>query len=270
MLALDREHRSLPAHLARLVRYHELVFNLAARDLKVRYKQSVLGVAWAILQPLALMVVFSVIFALFVKVKTSGMPYPVFSYVALVPWTFFTNALSFGILSLVGNYNLVVKIYFPREILPLASVVACFVDFLVASTIFAAMLAFYHIGLTAQALWLPLIVVLQIAFVSGVLLIFAAANVFYRDIRLLLPFLLQVWMYVTPVIYPLAIVPARLRPLFTINPMTGIIESYRRVTLLGQPPDPRLLAFTAAMSLGVLALGYGYFKAVEMKFADII
>jgi lipopolysaccharide transport system permease protein len=270
MLALNREPRSLPYHLRCLTQYRELVYNLAARDLKIRYKQSVLGAAWAILQPFALMVVFSVIFSLFAKVKTPGIPYPVFSYVALVPWTFFTNTLSCGVGSLVNNSNLVAKIYFPREIFPLASLLACFVDFLVAATIVAAMLLYYHIGLTPQLLWLPLIVLLQMAFMMGLLLTLSAANVFFRDIRLLLPFLLQLWMYVTPVIYPLTVMPARYRLLFSLNPMTGIIDAYRRVIAQGVAPDSWLLLVPMVSSLLLLALGYRVFKGVEMQFADVI
>lgn len=268
MLATD--NRSLPAHLIRLAQRRELLLNLAARDLKIRYKQSVLGVAWAVVQPFALMVVFSVIFALFVKVKTPGIPYPVFSYVALVPWTYFANALGAGAGSLVGNANLVSKIYFPREIFPLASLLAGFVDFLVAATIFVGMLLFYHIGLTPEILWVPLIVLVQMALMLGLMLVLSAANVFYRDIRLLLPFLLQLWMYVTPVIYPLTVIPSRYRPLFWLNPMTGVVDSYRRVIVQGQPPNYALLAVTAAVALVLLALGYRFFKGVEMRFADIV
>jgi lipopolysaccharide transport system permease protein len=270
MLAVEREHDSLLHHAARLIDYRELLLNLAARDLKIRYKQSVLGVAWAVLQPFALMVVFSVIFSLVVKVKTPGIPYPVFSYVALVPWTYFANALTFGVASLVGNANLVGKIYFPREVLPLASLVACFVDFLVAASIFAGMLLYFHIGLTLQILWLPVLIALQIAFMFGIMLFLSAANVFYRDVRLLLPFLLQLWMYVTPVIYPLSEVPARLRFLLWLNPMTGVIDGYRLVIVQGQPPDFRLLALTGVISLAVLLLGYRFFKGVEMQLADVI
>jgi len=270
MLALDRDKRSLPQHVLRLLRYRELVVNLAIRDLKVRYKQSLLGVLWAILQPFALMVVFTLIFSIFVKVKTPGIPYPIFSYVALVPWTYFTNALSLGVNSLVGNANLVSKIYFPREIFPLASLLASFVDFLVAAAIFAGMLLYYHIGLTLNILWLPIIVLLQMALMGGLLLILSAANVFFRDIRLVLPFILQLGLYVTPVIYPLTVIPARYRPLFALNPMTGIIDAYRRVIAQGQGPDVRLLGVTAALSIVLLVIGYGYFKAVEMRFADVI
>ncbi len=270
MLALDRERRTLPQHLIRLAQYRELLFNLAARDLKIRYKQSVLGVAWAIVQPFALMVVFSVVFSFFVHVKTAGIPYPIFSYVALVPWTYFVNTLNFGVSSLVGNANLVSKIYFPREIFPLASLLACLVDFLVASAIFAGMLLYYHIGLTLQILWLPLLVVLQMALMSGLLLVLSAANVFFRDVRLLLPFVLQIGMYVTPIIYPLSLIPARYQLFFSLNPMSGIIDGYRQVIVRGQPPDLSLLALSAVVSLVLLVVGYRYFKGVEMQFADVI
>jgi lipopolysaccharide transport system permease protein len=269
-VAVDRERHALLYDVSQLVNYRELLLNLAARDLKIRYKQSLLGIAWAVLQPFALMVVFSVIFSLFVKVKTPGIPYPVFSYVALVPWTYFANALTLGVSSLVGNANLVGKIYFPREVLPLASLVGCFADFLVAATIFAGMLLYYHIGLTLQVLWLPGIIVLQMAFMFGVMLILSAANVFYRDIRLLLPFLLQLWMYVTPVIYPLSVIPPRFRWLFSLNPMTGVIDGYRRVIVQGQAPDFHLLSFTALSAVVLLGIGYRFFKGVEMQLADVI
>jgi lipopolysaccharide transport system permease protein len=170
----------------------------------------------------------------------------------------------------VANANLVGKIYFPREVLPLASLVACFVDFLVAATIFAGMLLYYHIGLTLQLLWLPVLVALQMAFMFGVMLFLSAANVFYRDIRLLLPFLLQLWMYVTPVIYPLSVIPARYRWLFSLNPMTGVIDGYRRVIVQGLAPDLHLLSITTLSAVVLLAIGYRFFKGVEMQLADVI
>lgn len=262
--------RQMHRNLGLLLRRRELLLNLAARDLKIRYKQSLLGIAWAVLQPFALMVVFSVIFSHVVHVRTSGIPYPAFSYVALVPWMYFSNGLSLGVPSLVGNANLVSKIYFPREVLPLASLLASFVDFLVAGSILAGMLLYYRIGLTWQILWLPVIVLLQLAFMVACVLALSAANVFYRDVRLLLPFLLQIWLYVTPVIYPLNVVPGRYRLLFAINPMTGIVDAYRRVTLQGTAPDLQLLLLTSVISLGLLALGYRVFKGVEMQFADVI
>jgi lipopolysaccharide transport system permease protein len=256
--------------ILQLLRYRELLMNLAARDLKIRYKQSVLGIAWAVLQPFALMVVFSIIFSRFVHIKTSGIPYPIFSYVALVPWTYFSNALTFGVASLVTNSNLVTKIYFPRELFPLASLLATFVDFLVASSIFAAMLLYFHIGLTAQIIWLPFVILLQLSFSLGITLILSAGNVFYRDIRLVLPFVLQLWMYVTPIIYPLSVVPPRYRLLFWLNPMTGIIDAYRRTIVQGLAPNLHLLTFTAASSLALLLAAYYLFKRLEMQFADVI
>jgi lipopolysaccharide transport system permease protein len=257
-------------HLKLLASRRELLFNLAMRDLKVRYKQSILGVAWAVIQPFGLMVVFSVIFSLLLKVKTSGVPYPVFSYVALVPWTYFTNGYSSGVASLSANANLVSKIYFPREIFPLASLLASFVDFMVAASIFVVILIYYHVGITWHILWLPLIILVQLAFMCGGILILSAANVFYRDIKLVLPFLLQLWMYVTPVIYPLSLVPARFRLLFWLNPMTGIIDAYRRTIVQGASPDFHLLAFSGVTSLILLGGGYWFFKSVEMQFADVI
>lgn len=271
MLAADDPvRRPLRGHLSALVRRRELIVNLAARDLKVRYKQSALGVAWAIAQPFSLMVVFSIIFSLFVRVKTPGVPYPVFSYVALVPWTYFSNAIGAGAGSLVANANLVAKIYFPREIFPLAGLLAGLVDFLVAATIFAGMLVYYRIPLHGEILWLPLIVLLQMVLMFGLMLLLSAANVFYRDVRLLLPFVLQLWMYITPVIYPLSVVPDRYRGLFSLNPMTGIIDSFRRVIVQGTSPDAGLLGISVAVSLTLLVVGYTFFKRLEMQFADII
>jgi lipopolysaccharide transport system permease protein len=271
MIAVGHDRASMLDQVLRLRQYRELLFNLTARDIKLRYKQSLFGIAWAVLQPFALMVVFSLIFSRFVHVKTPGnIPYAVFSYVALVPWTYFSRALGNGVMSLIANINLVGKIYFPREIFPLATLLASFVDFVVSAVIFVGLLLYYHIGLTTQALWLPVIVLLQMAFMLGLMLFLSAANVFYRDIYQLLPFLLQVWMYLTPVIYPLDSVPHRYRLLFELDPMTGIIDSFRQVMVVGQPPDYGLLAYTAVVSLILLILGYRFFKRVEMQFADVI
>jgi lipopolysaccharide transport system permease protein len=271
MLTVDsRGWRALPTHVAHLVERRELLFNLAARDLKVRYKQSMLGIAWAIVQPFSLMVVFSLIIPSFGQIKTGGVPYPIFSYVALVPWTYFANGLSSGAGSLVANAGLVAKIYFPREIFPLASLMASFVDFLAAAAIFAGMLLFYRIPPSPALLWLPVLVLLQMALMFGLMLVLSAANVFYRDVRFLLPFALQLWLFVTPVIYPLAQIPSRYRTLIAINPMTGIIDSYRRVILQGQSPSSILLSFTAMAALLLLAGGYAFFKTDEPQFADVI
>lgn len=261
---------SLVDHLRILMRYQELLVSLSMRDVKVRYKQSLFGIVWAVLQPFMLMVVFSIVFSLFVKVKTPGMPYAVFSYVALVPWTYFSRGLTNGVMSLIANSVLVTKIYFPRELFPLAALVSGFIDFAVSAVIFVGMLVFFHIGVGFALLWTPLIVLVQMALMLGLMLLLSAANVFYRDVYQTTPFLLQLWLYITPVIYPLSLVPARFHLLFALNPMTGLVDAYRRVILQNRAPDPRLFTYAAVVSLVLLVLGYAFFKKVELQFADVI
>lgn len=265
-----RRPTTLGGHLRKLWEYRELLRTLALKEVRVRYKQSVLGVGWAVLQPFALMVVFTTVFSRFLRVESEGVPYPVFSYVALVPWTFFSSSLSFAVPSVVHNMSLVTKIYFPREIFPLAAIGGCFVDFCVAGTIVAGLMAYYRVELTWTAVYLPLLVVLQAMVALGVALLAAAINVFFRDIRFIVPLVTQVWMYASPVVYPLSEVPERFRPYYLLNPMAGIIDGYRRALLHGQPPDVGALAIAAGMALGLLAVGYLFFKRVEMTFADII
>ena len=258
------------SHFRELLRYRELLISWTLRDIKVRYKQSVLGIAWAILQPFSMMVIFTVIFSFFVKIPTDGVPYPIFAYTALLPWTFFANSLSFAVPSLVNNMNLVTKIYFPREIFPLAAIIASFVDFSVASVIFVGMMVFYRIPLSLSLLLVPLIVLIQIILMVGVSLFASALNVFYRDVRFVIPLGVQLWMYATPIIYPLSLVPERLRPFYMLNPMVGIIDSYRKVILSGQWPDFNSLALAAGISLASFLGAYWYFKNAEMEFADVI
>lgn len=256
--------------LVLLFRYRDLLWLWILREIKVRYKQSLLGIAWAVLQPLALTVIFTIVFSRLVHVDTAGIPYPVFSYVALVPWTFFATSLSFGIASLVNNMNLVTKIYFPREILPLASVGAAFVDFLVSAVILAGMLLLYGIRPGWASLWIIPLLALQIALTTGVVLFGAAFLVFFRDVRFVLPLLIQVWMYATPIIYPAGRVPAQFRTLYFLNPMAGIIDGYRRVLLLGELPLPEAIIPGAVVTLGLLIAGYVFFKRSEPVFADLI
>ena len=258
------------AYARDLLSARELLLIWTWREFRVRYSQSFLGVAWAIIQPLALMLVFSVIFSLFLQVPTGGMPYPVVAYSALLPWVFFVNALSTAIPSLVGNLHLVTKIAFPREILPLATILVSMIDFLVAALIFFAMLLYYNIPLHITILLTPLLVLVQLVFSLGLSLFGAALNVFYRDIRFLIPLLLQVWMYLSPVIYPLEVVPAWLRPYYLLNPMATLIDSYRRVLVFGQTPQWAYLGLTAGLAWVLLLAGYHYFKASEATFADRI
>jgi len=240
------------------------------RDIKVRYKQSLLGIAWAILQPFSIMVIFTAVFSLIVRMPSDGVPYPLFSYSALLPWTMLSTSLTMGVPSLVNNVNLVNKVYFPREVLPIAAVAASLVDLLVASAVFAGLMLYYGVVPNPSAVVVPLVLAVQVALILGVVLWASALNVFYRDIRFIVPLATQLWMYVTPVIYPVSLVPERFRTLYMLNPMASIIDSYRRVLLLGQYPEPGYLLVAATIAAVFLVLGYRYFKRAELQFADLI
>ena len=257
-------------HLHLLYNYRYLVWMWILRDIKIRYKQSLLGAAWAILQPLSLMLIFTLVFSFFVRIPTDGIPYPIFAYVAILPWTLFSTSLNFGIPSLVSNMNLLTKIYFPREILPLTPVGASLFDFLIGFSFFLIFMIFYQVPVFITILWVPVLLVIQIALTIGVSLFASAINVFYRDIRFLVPLVIQLWFYATPVIYPYSAVPEWLRPVYSLNPMVGIIDSYRRVILLGQSPSLPLISISAGVSILLVVLAYSYFKRVEWKFADLI
>jgi lipopolysaccharide transport system permease protein len=256
--------------MTNLYQFRDLLWLWIVREVKVRYKQSLLGVSWAVLQPLALTVVFTLVFSRLVTVDTGGVPYPIFAYAALVPWTFFATSLSMGIPSLVNNMNLVTKVRFPREILPMASIGSAFVDFLSAFVVFLIMLVIYGIRPGLHVFWLIPLLILQIALSVGVTLLGGAAIVFFRDVRFVIPLLLQIWMYASPVIYPADLVPERWRVLYYLNPMAGIIESYRRVWVYGQEPVLWTLALGAGVSFLFLLIGYPVFKRLEPIFADLI
>jgi len=260
----------LSEYLKELYRYRDLVIVWGMREIRIRYKQSLLGVGWAILQPLVMMVIFTVVFSLFARVPTNGIPYPIFSYTALLPWTMFATAITFGVPSLINNLNLVVRTYFPREILPIGAVGASLFDFLVASSIFIVMLFFYHVKLTWAVAWLPIVLIIQLMLTLGIIFLGSAVIVFYRDIRFLVPLGLQIWMYLTPIIYPITSVPERFLPIYMLNPMAGIITSYRQIILYGQPPSWNYLGISAVEAVVMLILGYLVFKRLEISFADII
>jgi homopolymeric O-antigen transport system permease protein len=254
-----------------LYRYRGLLMTWTMREVRIRYSQSLLGVAWAVLQPLSLMLIYTMVFVLFVRMPSDNSPYPLFSYIALLPWMFFASSLTFGTASITNNMNLVTKIYFPREILPIASIGASLVDFFVASGLFVTMLAYYAPpqGMAAL-LWLPVLLCGQIALTTGVVLLASAVNVFYRDVRFVIPLVTQLWLYATPVIYPVSLVPEPFRKVYMLNPMAGIIDSYREVLLHGRSPNLEYLAFSVVISTGVLFSGYRLFKRAEMTFADVI
>jgi lipopolysaccharide transport system permease protein len=255
---------------SRLVHYRDLLYTLSLHRLHIRYKQSVLGPSWAVLQPLSLMLIYTAVFSRIVRVPTGGTPYALFAYSALLPWTCFATSLSTATNSLVGHVNLVTKVYFPREILPLTYVAAALIDFLVASTVLAGMLLFYRVPLTAQALYVVPTVAILTMFAIAVSLVLCAAQVRFRDVGVAMPLLLQLWMFATPVLYPLNLVPAKWQPLYLLNPMVGIIESFRRVILLGAPPDVRSLGIATAVTAILLPIAFLYFKRTEATMADII
>ncbi len=262
---------SLLAHARELFKHGELLYLVTQRELKVRYKQSVLGILWAVLQPFSLMLVFSVFFGHFAKWPSDSIAYPLFTYSALLPWTFFATSLSFAIPSLIQNSNLITKIYFPREIVPLASVFAAFVDFLIAALIFVGMLAWYRIPPSWNLLYIFPLVVVQVLFTIGVCLLLSAFTVLYRDVRHTLPLLIQIWMFATPILYPVSTVPPRWRSLYmSLNPMAAIIDGYRRCVVMGLPPDLKYLALATGVSLLLVWAGYKYFKHLEREFADIV
>ena len=250
--------------------YRELLYFLVWRDVKVRYKQTALGAAWAILQPVMTMVVFSVFFGRLAKVPSDGIPYPVFAFAALLPWQLFAYALSESSNSLVSNQNLITKVYFPRLVIPMSAVLAGLVDFAVAFVILLVMMRYYGIVPTAAIALLPLFVLLAVATALAVGLWLSALNVKYRDVRYTIPFLTQFWLFATPVAYPSTLVPERWRALYGLNPMAGVVEGFRWA-LLGksQGPGP-LLAVSVGAVVVLLVGGLIYFRRMESTFADIV
>jgi lipopolysaccharide transport system permease protein len=246
------------------------MYFLSWRDIKVRYKQSVLGLAWAILQPLSLMLIYTVIFSVIAKVPSEGVPYAVFAYAALLPWTFFSSSLTNATQGLVSHSQLVTKVYFAREILPLTYVSAALFDFAVATTFLIALFFYYGVGLTVYALYAIPILILLAALATAFSLFLSAMQVKFRDIGVAMPLLLQLWMFTTPVVYPLSAVPQRFRGLYALNPLVGVIENFRRVVLQGIEPDFRSLAISAIVAAILLPLTYLYFKRVEATMADVI
>ena len=250
--------------------YFELLQAWTRRIIQARYQQSLLGGLWAIIQPGAQALMFSIVFTQAIRVDNGNIPYLLFSYVAMVPWSFFAGSLTDMVGSQVDNLNLVTKIYFPREILPMAGLLARLLDFAIAMGLFVLLALFFHLPLFSLAwIYLPVILTIQVMLALGIGLIGAALNVFYRDIKHLLALGLQLWLYASPVIYPVSVVQERLRAFYFLNPMAGIIESYRAVLLNGNAPEPYLI-LAGLIALGTLLVGYWFFKRVEFQFADVI
>lgn len=251
--------------------YHarDLLYFLTWRDVKVRYKQTLIGVGWAVLQPLLTMVIFTLVFGRLAKVGSDGVPYPVFAYTALVPWTFFANAVTQAGSSLVTNERLLTKVWFPRLVLPFASVAGVLVDLALASAVLAGLLVVYGIAPSAGLLALPLFVALAVVTATGIGTFLAALNVRYRDVRYVLPFLVQLWLFVTPVAYSAELVPEKWRWLFALNPMVAVVEGFRWAFLGTDAPKPSALV-SVASALVFLAVGLASFTRLEETFADDI
>ncbi|HEY1251996.1 MAG TPA: ABC transporter permease [Thermoanaerobaculia bacterium] len=256
--------------------YRELLFFLAWRDVKIRYKQTVLGAAWAVLQPLLTMVVFTIFFGNLAKVGSDGLPYPIFSYTGLLPWTLFSQALTLSSASLVASSNLIKKVYFPRIVIPMASVLSGVIDFGVSLVALLGLMAWYKIWPSILVLWLPLIFLLALAASLGAGLWLATLNVEYRDVRYVVPFLVQIWLFVTPVIYPASRVTAKLAEhglpgwIYGLNPMAGVVEGFRW-SLLGRTPFPGQLILTSTLvTLVMLVTGSFYLRRMEATFADVV
>jgi lipopolysaccharide transport system permease protein len=256
--------------LRELWAYRELLYFITWRDIKVRYKQTALGASWAIIQPLLTMVVFSLFFGRLAKVPSDGVPYPLFSFAALVPWTFFANGLTQSANSVVASQQLVTKVYFPRLAIPIATVLSGAIDFVLAFAVLLVFMAAYRVVPTANALWtLPL---LLLAFVAslGVGLWLAALNVQYRDVRYAVPFLTQLWLFATPIAYPSSLLAEPWRTLYALNPMVGVVEGYRWALLGSGAPPGRMLLASCTAALAVLVGGIIYFRRMERTFADVI
>jgi len=253
-----------------LYQARDLLWSWTLRNIRARYQQSALGWLWAIFQPAAQVFIFTVIFTLFVPVDTGDIAYPVFSYVAIVPWTLLSSSVTDMSQSLVANMNLVTKIYFPREILPIAALLARLMDFTVAVGLLIVLMIFYKVPVTLHALsYLPLIFFTQLMLLLGLGLASATTNVFFRDVQSLLTLGFQLWFYASPIIYPVSMIPPHLRQWYFLNPMAGILEGYRDV-LLNQRVPGNYLLFSFVTSLIIFLLGYWFFKRVEFQIADIV
>jgi lipopolysaccharide transport system permease protein len=256
--------------LKELFAYRELLYFLIWRDIKVRYKQTALGAAWAIIQPFFTMLVFSLFFGKLAKIQSDGLPYPVFAYAALVPWTFFAQGLSQASDSLVGSANLIRKVYFPRLAIPVGTVASGVVDFSLAFLVLLLLMLYYGVTPTWNILWLPLLLVLALVTALGVGLWLSALNVKFRDVKYVVPFITQFWMFATPIAYPSSLLPEKWRLVYALNPMVGVVEGFRWALLdTDTAPGPMLLV-SATVALLVLVGGAFVFRRMEKSFADVV
>jgi lipopolysaccharide transport system permease protein len=257
-------------NLKEVVNRIDLLFAFAIRDIKVRYRRTIIGFGWAVIQPFAQMVIFSLIFGKFAKIPSENVPYPIFAYSALVPWQLFARALNDASMSVVNNLSIISKIYFPRIILPLSVIISALVDFFSAFSILIILMIFYGILPTAKLFLFPVFLFVEIFCALGVALWLSALNVKFRDVKYTLQFLTQIWLFATPVIYPTKIIPEKFKPIFALNPMTGVIEGFRWILLNTPPPDFTIMGISTLMIFILFFSGVIFFYKLEKEFADIM
>ena len=260
-----------PVSISELWAYREVIFYLTWREIKVRYKQTIFGASWAVMQPFLTMIIFTIIFGRVAKMPSDGIPYPIFSYAALLPWTFFANSVSKASNSLVGGGGMVKQIYFPRLAIPLSSTLSCAVDFLLAFSVLILMMIYYKTAPTLNVIWLPPLLLLAVVTALGVSLVLTAMNVQFRDVKHAIGFLVQAWMYATPVVYPLSVIQDPFwKSIYSLNPMVGVVEGFRWA-LLGTDTSPaQYILISAAVAVGLFVVGLYYFKRMERTFADVM
>lgn len=250
--------------------YKYLMYVLARRSIQVRYKQSAFGIAWAIGQPLLLMLVFTLVFSTLLKIPSDGLPYPIFAYSAILPWTLFIGQITQSVPSLEGNAGLVKKIYFPRVLFPVSASLSCIPDFAISALIFLGMMLYFSVPFTLNLLWVIPILLIQVLFTLGLCFILASVNAFYRDVRVAIPLLVQVWMYLCPILYPLSMIPERFKTYYMLNPMAGIMDSWRTVLIKGDSPSLLYLGIAGAGAILMFLVGYWFFKKLEWSFVDVL
>jgi lipopolysaccharide transport system permease protein len=259
----------LSIDLKEIWEYRELVYTFAMRDIKVRYKQTALGAAWAIIQPFMMMVIFSIFFGRLAKIPSDGIPYPLFAYAALLPWTLFSEGITRSTSSMIANSNIITKVYFPRLVMPISGILSPLIDFIIAFVILTAMMLYYGFVPTTNVIWLPAFILLALMTSLGVGLWLSAFNVQYRDFQYTLPFLIQLWLFASPVVYPSTLLPEAYRWIYGLNPMAGVIEGFRWA-LLGTNPPSTMIAFSFVIVMVLLTTGAYYFKRMEKTYADVV
>jgi lipopolysaccharide transport system permease protein len=270
VIRIEPSKKWVSLKLRELWEYRELLYFLIWRDIKVRYKQTILGAAWAIIQPFFTMIVFSIFFGRLAKIPSDGIPYPIFSYAALVPWTFFANGLNLASVSLVGNANLIKKVYFPRLAIPIASVLSGVVDFILAFIMLIGMIFYFGIVPTLNVFWLPLLLMLAFTTSLGVSLWLSSMNVQFRDVRYVLPFLTQFWLFATPIAYPSSLLSEPWRTIYGINPMVGVVEGFRWALLGTHTAPGPIVIVSTLVAIILLVSGALHFRRMEKTFADVV